>query len=453
MKAVPRRLVTLADAAKAVGKLPHNLRDYIQRGRIGKYDPSGRRIARARAGELRIDLDELRAFLHRVEADLGRHLHPGVHPELSFFDIPERERTKHVHRLHPYLGKFIPQLVEWFLTRYFSPGDVVLDPFVGCGTTLIQANELGMPSIGIDVAEFNYRIARAKAQVYDLHRLRHEVLDAERRTRRWSEAKHRDTPASPTPPTARRSTYLRRWFAPRAIREILYYRHLIDSGRYVNTDLLRILLSRAARSARLVPHDDLATPTTPVPVGVPYWCTKHRRACLPIDNAITKIHAYTEDTLRRVAAFAAVRTDAPITVLHADARTVDLGETRVNGIFTSPPYVGQVDYHDQHAYAYELFGLCRADELEIGRRADGKSARARRAYVEGIAAALRNVARFLGPDAPVFIVANDRYRLYPEIARLAGFMIVEERLRAVTKRTEKGNDPYQESIFRLRRVE
>ncbi len=34
-------------------------------------------------------------------------------------DLPERERTKHVHRLHPYLGKFIPQLVEIFLRKYF----------------------------------------------------------------------------------------------------------------------------------------------------------------------------------------------------------------------------------------------------------------------------------------------------------------------------------------------
>lgn len=33
-------------------------------------------------------------------------------------DLPERERTKHVHRLHPYLGKFIPQLVEIFLRKY-----------------------------------------------------------------------------------------------------------------------------------------------------------------------------------------------------------------------------------------------------------------------------------------------------------------------------------------------
>src|SRR5437867_3510327 len=35
-------------------------------------------------------------------------------------ELPERERTKHVHRLHPYLGKFIPQLVEAVLGRYFA---------------------------------------------------------------------------------------------------------------------------------------------------------------------------------------------------------------------------------------------------------------------------------------------------------------------------------------------
>ena len=33
-------------------------------------------------------------------------------------DLPEYQRTKHVHRLHPYLGKFIPQLVEIFLRKY-----------------------------------------------------------------------------------------------------------------------------------------------------------------------------------------------------------------------------------------------------------------------------------------------------------------------------------------------
>jgi len=35
--------------------------------------------------------------------------------DLTFSNVKESERTKHVHRLHPYLGKFIPQLVEVFL--------------------------------------------------------------------------------------------------------------------------------------------------------------------------------------------------------------------------------------------------------------------------------------------------------------------------------------------------
>src|SRR3990167_10315635 len=63
---------------------------------------------------------------------------------LSFAGVREYERTKHVHRLHPYLGKFIPQLVEVFLKEYFTKRDYILDPFMGSGTTLIEANILGM---------------------------------------------------------------------------------------------------------------------------------------------------------------------------------------------------------------------------------------------------------------------------------------------------------------------
>ncbi|HIE34149.1 MAG TPA: hypothetical protein EYP86_03315 [Candidatus Altiarchaeales archaeon] len=71
----------------------------------------------------------------------------GIDP--SFSDIPEWKRTKHVHRLHPYLGKFIPQIVEIFLRKYFKKGQIILDPFVGSGTTLIESNILGLDSIGI----------------------------------------------------------------------------------------------------------------------------------------------------------------------------------------------------------------------------------------------------------------------------------------------------------------
>src|SRR4051812_22930162 len=104
-------LVALSEAAEAVGKTAHNIRDYIQRGRIAKYNLYGEKVNRAKNGELRIDLNELRAFLRLVSEGEERHHHSGLNPELGFYGLPERERTKHVHRLHPYLGKFIPQLV------------------------------------------------------------------------------------------------------------------------------------------------------------------------------------------------------------------------------------------------------------------------------------------------------------------------------------------------------
>ena len=91
-----------------------------------------------------------------------------------------------MHRLHPYKGKFIPQLVEYFLDDhvdefkkevYFNPGDIILDPFAGSGTTLVQANELGMHGIGIDISPFNTLISNVKINRYDLKKLSHEIDD------------------------------------------------------------------------------------------------------------------------------------------------------------------------------------------------------------------------------------------------------------------------------------
>src|ERR1043166_8101370 len=130
--------VTLEAAAAATGKTTHNIRDYIQRGRIAKFNPLGQRSAHAANGQLRVSLKEIRAFLSLVDKREERPHHAGLHPHIGFYDVPKRERTKHVHRLHPYLGKFIPQLVERFLRRYFREGDWIVDPCAESGTTFLS---------------------------------------------------------------------------------------------------------------------------------------------------------------------------------------------------------------------------------------------------------------------------------------------------------------------------
>ena len=123
---------------------------------------------------------------------------------------------------------------------------------------------------------------------------------------------------------------------------------------------------------------------------------------------------------------------------------------KIKGIFCSPPYVGLIDYHEQHAYAYELLGLKRNDELEIGSMQKGHTKAAQQKYVDDISSVLINCKRFLAEDYEVFIVANDKYGLYGRIAENAGMIIVEQFKRPVLNRTEKDKGAYSEIIFRMK---
>jgi len=69
----------------------------------------------------------------------------------SLWVIDKRDSTG-VHTAG-YWGNFIPQIPNQMLKRYTKKGDWVIDPFVGCGTTLIESQRLGRNGIGIELQE------------------------------------------------------------------------------------------------------------------------------------------------------------------------------------------------------------------------------------------------------------------------------------------------------------
>ncbi|MEK7787041.1 MAG: site-specific DNA-methyltransferase [Chloroflexota bacterium] len=97
------------------------------------------------------DYSDLRQKLKRLLAqDLG------FHKETSPYGL---------HNFHSFPAKFPPQLPKLFINELTRPNDVVLDPMMGSGTTVIEALLAGRQGIGFDIDPLALRICKAKTTV------------------------------------------------------------------------------------------------------------------------------------------------------------------------------------------------------------------------------------------------------------------------------------------------
>lgn len=79
------------------------------------------------------------------------------------WDFPESSGADSIHAFHPYPAKFIPEIPR-ALIELFPPetGTCVLDPFCGCGTTLVEAQSVGLDAIGVDLNPIACLLSRIK---------------------------------------------------------------------------------------------------------------------------------------------------------------------------------------------------------------------------------------------------------------------------------------------------
>ncbi|MEA1899192.1 MAG: DNA methyltransferase [Thermodesulfobacteriota bacterium] len=510
-------------ASKYIGKnvTPSNISYLIQYGRIPKNGDNGNAFVN------RHDLKEYYNSHHETkEGRWKKQLGNDLNWKLSFSEYKESETTKHVHRLHSYKGKFIPQLVEYFLDQhtdnfknksFFNAGDIILDPFCGSGTTLVQASELNLHSIGIDVSAFNAFISNVKVGKYDINDVRNtsdiitqnlknfqkEKNNMNFENRLLDELKTFNGKFFPSPgfkykvrqkeineklygkqksdeflkiyyklidnykislKQKKNDSFLDKWFLQVVRDEIDFVFKQIKPIKNPETKkILALILSRTVRSCRATTHADLAT--LKEPVTTTYYCKKHGKVCKPLFSILSWWQRYTQDTIKRIIQFNKLRTDTFQKCLVGDSRSINIIQelekkypkfskliknNKIAGIFSSPPYVGLINYHEQHAYAYDLFGFGRKDELEIGPLSKGQGLEARKTYIKGVSDVLNNCKQFLKQDYDVFLVANDKYGLYPQIAELSNMKIVNEYKRPVLNRVEKDRSAYAEIIFHMK---
>lgn len=79
------------------------------------------------------------------------------------WSFTQRERAHAIEAIHPYPAKFIGEIPRALMLSLPCPkGTLVFDPFAGSGTTLLEAQRLGLPSVGVDLNPIACLIARVK---------------------------------------------------------------------------------------------------------------------------------------------------------------------------------------------------------------------------------------------------------------------------------------------------
>lgn len=260
------------------------------------------------------------------------------------------------HDVHPYPAKYIPQIPASLICRLSLPGELILDPFGGSGTTATEAVRLGRRSVSVDANPLATLIGRVKTSgIEDGDKIRLERL-----------ASAVQTYALDTAPAIRISAVqnwvpdipnIKKWFSPIVTAELACIRQLIEKlteGR--SKDIASLALSRII--VRVSNQDSETRYVAKEKSLVPHFTI---RAFLDSLQAI----------YRRVEQFSELGTLGEALFFTGDSRHVmadGMTPESVGLIVTSPPYPNATDYHLYHRFRIFWLGYDPRllGEIEIG---------------------------------------------------------------------------------------
>jgi len=261
------------------------------------------------------------------------------------------------HDLHAFAAKFPPQLPRVFIRGLTTPGDTVLDPMMGSGTTVVEALLEGRQGIGLDIDPLALRLSRVKTRPWDITNLQHagnKVLSQanallsngetiERRfVKQWDE---------------RTKSFVDYWFLPATQRElmalVLAIQKVTDATarRFLELTFSSVIVTK---SGGVSLARDLA----------------HSRPHLDkTKNPKNALEQFALRLRKNLASIAQLKTNGTTaTPLAGDARAMPLADGVIDLIVTSPPYANAIDYMRAHKFSLVWFGESIADLSELRAR-------------------------------------------------------------------------------------
>lgn len=225
------------------------------------------------------------------------------------------------HGLHPYPARMIPQIAERLINRYSSPNALVLDPFCGSGTVLVESRRHQRSAVGNDINPLAVLLAKVKSKRIEPKRLHDAVTSFLKDVDKDFERKTNIEPMS--------FPNIEHWFKDFVIRDLSIIRYLIDDVKDIDIrDFLKVCFSitaletsnvdlRSSRFIRVLPKEKLE---------------RHK------PKVLTHFRKKVLGSVRRVGLFYESSYDTLVDVIQGDAQKLPFSDGAIDLIVTSPPY-------------------------------------------------------------------------------------------------------------------
>ncbi len=290
-------------------------------------------------------------------------------------DFHKHNSAYATHVIHSFPAKFPPQLPRLFIENLTEPGNTVLDPMSGSGTTLLEAYLTGRKGVGLDIDPLALRIARVKVQPLNAERIlqtmHHILKQVEQNLLSHDEKRFRA--AFENFFDEETQNFIDYWFAPEVSKTLFY---LMQEIQQIEDIKIRLFFEIALSST-------IITKSGGVSYALDLAHTRPHRAKIVYDregNEIlredtknvspTRLKLLTK-TLRPVLSEfeKRVRTnlrgetgrnviDLTPELIAGNAQNLPLHDESVDLVVTSPPYASNaIDYMRAHKFALIWFGF------------------------------------------------------------------------------------------------
>lgn len=299
-----------------------------------------------------------------------------------------------LHSMSSYLGSFPPAVPRKAIEKWVAKKALILDPFCGSGTTLVESVLAGHDCIGVDLNPLAVAVSRAKTQHVELE----DVLDRIRALARMYPG-GADLETVPDD--------VKTIFHPRTLAQLVFIREHLEYDRpedvFLRGSILGIMHGKFRKDGSTAYLSiDMPNTFSMSPEYVRNFVRKHRLIQPPVD-VFSQLRERSKHLLRSGPLPGLARCK----VLHGDATQVPklldaAGVATVDAVVTSPPYLGILRYG---AFNWIRLWFLGYSPGEVDRGLDGTDSLDR--YLSFMSSFLTAAAEVLRPGSPLVLVIGD----------------------------------------------